>query len=93
MPSLRRRNFNANRTRVVRYLDAEDKLRSELRVPLDAQSLELVKRRVAQIASKIRQRHFMSGPTGRDGEHRCSTCDFIGFCGVKERALSRAADS
>jgi len=47
---------------LVRYLDADDKLKSELRVPLDAESLERVKTQVAQTASKIRQRHSCQAP-------------------------------
>ena len=36
-------------------------------------------------ALKIRERQFVAGPAPRpDGVHRCSTCDFIGFCGMKE---------
>jgi DNA helicase-2/ATP-dependent DNA helicase PcrA len=78
---------------LVRYLDSDDKLKSELRVPLDAESLERVKTQVAQTASKIRQRRFMSGPTGPDGEHRCSTCDFIGFCGMREAVTFKKKSS
>jgi DNA helicase II / ATP-dependent DNA helicase PcrA len=69
---------------LVRYLDATDILKSELRVPLDAESLTRVKKKVAQTASQIRQRRFMVGPTGPEGDQRCPTCDFIGFCGMKE---------
>jgi len=69
---------------LVRYLDAEDKSKSELRVPLDADSLKRVKKEVGQTASNIRERRFMIGPSGPDGEKRCATCDFIGPCGMKE---------
>ena len=70
---------------LVRYLDAEDQSRAELRVPLDHGSLDRVKKTVAQTAQRIRQRRFASGPAPRpDGQPRCSTCDFIGFCGMKE---------
>ena len=73
---------------LVRYLDVDpkdDKSKTELRVPLDSESLEKVNRMVAQTASKIRGREFTHGPAARlDGKHRCATCDFIGFCGMKE---------
>jgi DNA helicase-2/ATP-dependent DNA helicase PcrA len=69
---------------LVRYLDATDILKSELRVPLDAESLTRVKKKVARTASQIRQRRFMAGPTGPEGDQRWPTCDFIGFCGMKE---------
>jgi DNA helicase-2/ATP-dependent DNA helicase PcrA len=69
---------------LVRYLDAEDKARSELQVPLGTDALTRVKQGVAQTASKIRDRQFKLGPTGSEGEHRCPKCDFVGFCGMKE---------
>src|SRR5207237_760852 len=43
---------------LVRYLDAEDKSKSELRVPLDDESLKKSKIMVAQTALKIRERQF-----------------------------------
>jgi DNA helicase-2/ATP-dependent DNA helicase PcrA len=70
---------------LVRYLDASEPSKSELRVPLDDSSLAKARKLVAKTASRIRQRQFKVGPTARpDGEHRCSTCDFTGFCGMKE---------
>jgi ATP-dependent DNA helicase UvrD/PcrA len=70
---------------LVRYLDADDKSKSELKVPLDGDSVEKVKKTVAQTALKIRERQFVAGPAPRpDGLHRCSMCDFIGFCGMKD---------
>jgi hypothetical protein len=70
---------------IVRYLDAEDPSKSELHVPLDDDSLRGAKSTVAHTALKIRERHFIAGPAPRpDGVHRCSLCDFIGFCGMKE---------
>jgi len=73
---------------LVRYLDAEDKSKSELRVPLDGDSLGKAKKSVAETAQKIRKRQFKAGPTARpDGVRRCSTCDFVGFCGMKEAVL------
>jgi DNA helicase II / ATP-dependent DNA helicase PcrA len=70
---------------LVRYLDADDKSKSELRVPLDSNSLMEVKKEVAKTALKIRERHFVEGPAAQPGgDQRCPTCDFIGFCGMKE---------
>lgn len=70
---------------LVRYLDAEDKSKSELKVPLDATSLAKVKKSVANTASQIRQRRFNGGPRPNPtGEHRCPSCDFLGFCGMKD---------
>lgn len=70
---------------LVRYLDAEDQSKAELRVPLDSDSLKKVKTTIAQTAARIRDRRFAVGPISRsDGQHRCATCDFLGFCGMKE---------
>jgi DNA helicase II / ATP-dependent DNA helicase PcrA len=70
---------------LVRYLDADDKSKSELRVPLDNDSLKRAKSAIAKTASMIRERQFKTGPAARpDGVQRCSTCDFIGFCGMKD---------
>jgi DNA helicase-2/ATP-dependent DNA helicase PcrA len=73
---------------LVRYLDVDpndDKSKTELRVPLDGDSLKKVTKMVAQTAMKIREREFTFGPAPRpDRKHRCATCDFIGFCGMKE---------
>jgi DNA helicase II / ATP-dependent DNA helicase PcrA len=71
---------------LVRYLDSEDSSRSELQVPLDTNSLKRVKTVVARTASQIRDRQFMIGPDMQGNGHRCSTCDFIGLCGMKEAA-------
>ena len=70
---------------LVRYLDAEDKSKAELKVPLDEASLVGAKTQVATTAAKIRDRRFKDGPGApKNGAHRCSNCDFVGFCGVKE---------
>jgi len=71
---------------LVRYLgvDKNSKEKRELAVPLDSAALNKVKKSVAQTAGKIRDRRFVSGPTGRDGAKRCAECDFIGLCGMKE---------
>src|SRR5690554_2643941 len=66
-------------------LDAEDKEKSELHVPLDELALAKAKQEVASTASRIRDRDFHRGPTERgDGRHRCSECDFISVCGMTE---------
>ncbi len=70
---------------LVRYLDAEDKSKAELPVPLDDTALANAKATVARTASRIRERAFKEGPVARaDAVSRCGTCDFIGFCGMKE---------
>lgn len=72
---------------LVRYLDVDDKAgeKPELKVPLDDESLAKTKARVAQTARRIRERNFAVGPTTlKRGKHRCSACDFLGFCGMKE---------
>jgi DNA helicase II / ATP-dependent DNA helicase PcrA len=79
---------------LVRYLDADDKSKSELKVPLDGDSLTKVRKAVAQTASQIRQRYFKTGPRPNpDGQHRCPSCDFIGFCGMKEAVAHKRANS
>lgn len=71
---------------LVRYLAAEDASNSELRVPLDDRSIKKAKESVAFTARKIRDREFISGPTGapRNPTHntRCAECDFRAFCGM-----------
>jgi DNA helicase-2/ATP-dependent DNA helicase PcrA len=70
---------------LVRYLDPEVPSNSELRVPLNEESLEKSTSVVAQTAANIRDRHFKFGPVPRpDGVLRCRSCDFIGFCGMTE---------
>jgi len=69
---------------LVRYLDAKDKNKSELRVPLDDDALKSARGTVSSVASKIRKREFSGGPVMKaDGVRRCGTCDFVGFCGMK----------
>ena len=78
---------------LVRYLDADDQAKSELRVRFDTPSLVRVKSKVAQTAAKIRDRKFMVGPTPQEnGSHRCGTCDFIGICGMKEAVSFKNAN-
>jgi DNA helicase II / ATP-dependent DNA helicase PcrA len=69
---------------LVRYLDADDKSKSELKILLNRESLGQAKSMVAQTAAKIRDRKFKSGPDNGDGKDpRCKDCDFISFCGTK----------
>lgn len=70
---------------LVRYLDVKrDDPKGELHVPLDKLALDQAKNTVARVATKIRRREFTGGPVVKpDGVHRCGTCDFIGFCGMK----------
>jgi ATP-dependent DNA helicase UvrD/PcrA len=78
---------------LVRYLDADDKSKAELQVPLDEASLLRAKTQVATTASKIRGRKFKEGPTAsKDGIDRCSKCDFLGFCGMKEAVTYKKAN-
>ncbi|MGD0350139.1 MAG: ATP-dependent DNA helicase [Verrucomicrobiota bacterium] len=78
---------------LVRYLDAEDKTKSELKVPLDDASLKEAKKIVAQTAAKIRDRNFKNGPVKqKEGKPRCSGCDFMGFCGMKEATAHKRAN-
>ncbi len=70
---------------LVRYLDATNEGESELKVPLDEDSLVKAEQRVARTAAQIRDRRFSEGPTRKqEGRGRCGTCDFIGFCGMRE---------
>lgn len=75
---------------LVRYLDAESKDESELRVPLDEHSLREAKQTVASTASRIRDRDFHRGPAERD-EHkrRCIDCDFISICGIDDAMTAK----
>lgn len=69
---------------LVRYLDAADEAKAELRVPLNAPALEHARHTVARTAAKIREREFAFGPAPqKGGESRCKNCDFLGFCGMK----------
>lgn len=78
---------------LVRYLDAEDKTKAELRVPLDDAALSQAKRTVAQTAAKIRDRKFKDGPVKQEsGKPRCAECDFLGFCGMKEAVAHKKAN-
>jgi DNA helicase-2/ATP-dependent DNA helicase PcrA len=79
---------------LVRYLDADDKSKAELRVPLDDDSLRNARKLVAQTALKIRERQFKPGPATRpDGVHRCSACDLTGICGTKEAVAFKKSSS
>ena len=76
---------------LVRYLDAEDKSKAELAVPLDDGSLASAKKTVSQTAERIRDRRFMDGPAkSKRGGVRCAGCDFLGFCGLKDAVEVKA---
>lgn len=72
---------------LVRYLDVDRNAgeKHELEVPLDASAVEEAKRTVIETATAIRDRRFLSNPrkAGLDGELRCKSCDFLGFCGME----------
>ena len=79
---------------LVRYLDAEDKSKSQLVVPLDDASLASAKKTVSQTAERIRDRRFMDGPAKtQHGGARCSNCDFLGICGMKEAVETKKTKS
>jgi len=70
---------------LVRYLDAVDKSKSELVVPLDEAALAAAKKTVSSTAEYIRDRRFADGPAKhQDGRHRCVEYDFLGICGMRE---------
>jgi ATP-dependent DNA helicase UvrD/PcrA len=70
---------------LVRYLDAKQDEKRELRVPLDKHHLESAQNQVAKTAAEIRDRKFNIGPKADvEGKCRCSICDFVGMCGQKE---------
>lgn len=80
---------------LVRYLDADDPAKTELRVPLDEKSLDVAKRTVAETVKRIRDRSFTSGPTSAprnpQNKVRCAECDFGEFCGMKAARDYRAS--
>jgi len=80
---------------LVRYLDADDPKKAELRVPLDDRSLESAKKTVAETVQRIRDRCFASGPTSAPrnphNKVRCAECDFGEFCGMKTARDHRAS--
>lgn len=81
---------------LVRYLDVDrdENPKHELAVPLDDKSVDAAKKTVVDTATSIRDRKFNSDPkkNGRDGKHRCRSCDFLGFCGMKA-AVNHKADN
>jgi DNA helicase-2/ATP-dependent DNA helicase PcrA len=68
---------------LVRYLDASDGKKSELKVPLDEKALKEAQEKVMDTAKKIRDRQFNYGPNCKGEVVRCANCDFVGFCGMK----------
>ncbi len=78
---------------LVRYLDADGKDNSELRVPLDEDALNRARKTVAFTASRIRDRAFYHGPADRgEGKRRCANCDFVGICGIAEAIAVKQAN-
>lgn len=73
---------------LVRYLavDYNGGDSGELPVPLDSRSVEDAKRTVITTAESIRDRQFFENPRkkGPGGDSRCSSCDFLGICGMDE---------
>jgi DNA helicase-2/ATP-dependent DNA helicase PcrA len=73
---------------LVRYLDADraNNENHELNVPLDEKSVAAAKKTVIGTATAIRDRRFKIGPrkTDHKGNKRCTTCDFLGFCGMPD---------
>jgi len=69
---------------LVRYLDAEDVKKSELKVPLDETAMNQAVSVVARTAAKIRDRVFNTGPAREGAKLRCGNCDFSGFCGMPD---------
>jgi DNA helicase-2/ATP-dependent DNA helicase PcrA len=77
---------------LVRYLDADDPTKAELKVPLGSAALKAARDLVADTAMRIRKRKFDQGPASTD-EHRCGHCDFLGFCGMKHARDERRAST
>ncbi len=72
---------------LVRYLDVdrEKNEHHQLEVPLDEASLASAKSTITQTVTSIRNRQFKTDPLkkGSNGKHRCISCDFLGFCGMR----------
>lgn len=78
---------------LVRYLDADGKENSELRVPLGEDALSQARKTVAVTASRIRDREFHQGPADRgEGRRSCAECDFISVCGMAEAMAVKQAN-
>ena len=62
---------------------------------LDTRVSSHAKQSVAQTAAKIRNRQFMAGPVAlqSDGKRRCSTCDFVGICGMKHASAAKKSST
>lgn len=74
---------------LVRYLDVEnaaDTRTQQLEVPLGEKSIKMAEDTVINAAKAIRDRVFRDKPEkpGLDGNHRCQSCDFKGFCGMPD---------
>jgi DNA helicase-2/ATP-dependent DNA helicase PcrA len=69
---------------LIRYLNSEDKTKSELVLTLNKETMADAKSLVAKTAAAIRDRKFGTGPVEAKGGHkRCEQCDFLGFCGME----------
>lgn len=71
---------------LVRYLGVDRSVNEhhQLEVPLDDESVREAKATVLDTATSIRDRRFNAGPrrSGQDGKPRCTSCDFMGICGM-----------
>ncbi|RAY10744.1 ATP-dependent helicase [Actinomadura craniellae] len=70
---------------LVRYLGERDRSRKELAVPLDEETISDSIAAVSSLAGGIQRRQFRIGPRKPDknGDHRCTTCDWSRICGLK----------
>jgi DNA helicase-2/ATP-dependent DNA helicase PcrA len=90
---------------LVRYLDADDPTKAELKIPLDGESLEEVKKKIEETSKRVRDRHYAVGPESAPrnphNKVRCAECDFCDFCGMpsareyrrsRERVIEKRAN-
>lgn len=77
---------------LVRYLDAKSEKEAELKIDLKNDEIEKAKKTVIRLARGIKDQGFHEGPRSLKGkEHRCTSCDFLSICGMKQAAECRAA--
>jgi DNA helicase II / ATP-dependent DNA helicase PcrA len=78
---------------LVRYLDADDPEKAELKIPFNNAALNEAQNNVAHTAKNIRDRKFASGPLSAPRNpsniSRCAECDFKGFCGMDAAQIAR----
>lgn len=67
---------------MVRYLGVDKSEKGELKIPLGVGDIEKARKTVSQTALDIRDRKFKKGP--RKDTARCTTCDFLGICGMSD---------